>query len=153
MKRPIRFDFSLRYRPNLAAFLVSALFLIGIFAGGCLRDPNARKQRFMAQGDRYAAQEKYAEAMITYGRALQLDPKSADVHYKIAKCHLKMFNWASAYRELQRTIELDPQNWSAHLDLGQLYLVGGKAADAKNEALTILRNSPKDVGSQILLAN
>lgn len=153
MKRPKRSDPSLRSRLSLAVFLASALFLVGVFAGGCLRDANARKQRFTAQGDRYAAQEKYAEAMITYGRALQLDPKSADVHYKIAKCHLKMFNWASAYRELQRTIELDPQNWGAHLDLGQLYLLGGKAADAKNEALTILRSSPEDVGSQILLAN
>ena len=126
---------------------------VWISLAGCLRDPNVRKQRFLAEGDRYAAQEKYPEALLTYGRALQIDPKAGNVHYKIAKCHLKLANWASAYGELQRTIELEPQNWNAQLDLGQLYLAGGKASDAKDQALTILRSSPTDLGAQILLAN
>jgi tetratricopeptide (TPR) repeat protein len=75
------------------------------------------------------------------------------VHYKIAKCHLKMSNWASAFRELQRTVELDPQNSDAQLDTGQLYLAGGKGADAKNSALTILKRSPGNLGAQMLLAS
>jgi tetratricopeptide (TPR) repeat protein len=120
---------------------------------GCLRDPSARKQRFIAEGDRYAAQEKYPEALLTYGRALQVDSKSADVHYKMAICQMKLTNWASAYRELLRTLELDPQNWRAQLDLGQLYLAGGKAADAKNLAITILKSNPNNLGAQLLLAN
>jgi tetratricopeptide (TPR) repeat protein len=120
---------------------------------GCFRDPVARKQKFVAEGDRYVARERFPEALLTYGRALQIDAKSAEVHYKIAKCHLKLSNWASAYRELQRTIDLDPQNWGAQLDLGQLYLTGGKAEEAKDVALTLLKNNPNDLGAQILLAN
>jgi len=120
---------------------------------GCFLDPNARKQRFIAEGDRYAAQEKFPEALLTYGRALQIDPKSAEVHYKTAKCHIKISNWASAFRELRLTLELDPQNWHAQLDLGQFHLAGGNAADAKDLALTILTNHPNELGAQLLLAN
>src|SRR5215472_19010318 len=156
--RPMR-QFSLTPLPARSsvtlrmAFFVAAALSVGVSLVGCFRDPNTRKQRFVAEGDRYATQQKYSEALITYGRALQIDPKSADVHYKIAKCHLKLANWSLAYRELQRTVDLDPQNWSAQLDLGALYLVGGKPADAKNEALTILKSSPDDLGAQLLLAN
>jgi len=78
----------------------------------------------MEQGDRYFAQEKYPEALLTYERAVQIDARLVAAHYGIAKCHLKMSSWASAFQELQRTIDLEPQNWPAHLDLGQLYLAG-----------------------------
>jgi Tfp pilus assembly protein PilF len=49
----------------------------------------------------------------------------------MALCHLKRGSWAAAYQELQRTIELQPENWSAQLDLGQLVFAAGKAQDAK----------------------
>src|SRR5262249_51026110 len=143
---------SITFAPARFACARGTIFLLGIavpvclILTGCFRDPNARKQRFVADGDRYTTQQKYAEALITYGRALQIDSKSPEVHYKVAKCHLKLSNWALAFRELQRTIELDPQNWSAQLDLGALYLFGGKAADAKDQALTILKSNTNDLG-------
>ncbi len=135
------------------ALLVSLLAQICLVLFGCVRDPNARKQKFVEQGDRYFAQEKFPEALVTYGRALQIDPKSAPVHYKVAKCQLKLANWASAFQELQRTTDLDPQNLPAHLDLGQLYLAGGRAPDAKDQAQLILKSNPQDHNAQILLSD
>ncbi len=140
--------FTLRH----AALLAAATLPVCLLLSGCFRDANARKQKFVADGDRYLKQEKFPEALLTYGRALQIDPKAAQVHYKVAQCHLKMSNWASAYQELQRTLELDPQNSDAQLNLGQLFLAGSKAADAKNQALTILKSKPDDLGAQLLLA-
>jgi tetratricopeptide (TPR) repeat protein len=148
-----RTSFAIFSQLHRTALLVVLTLQVSLLLTGCIRDPNARKQRFIAEGDRYAAQEKYPEALLTYGRALQIDSKSADVHYRIAKCHLQMTNWASAFRELQRTLELDPQNSSAQLNLGQLYLAGGKAADAKNLALTILKSNSNDFDAQLLLAS
>jgi tetratricopeptide (TPR) repeat protein len=136
-----------------SALLFVVTLQLCFLLAGCFRDPAARKQRFVADGDRYAAQEKFPEALLTYGRALQIDPQAADVHYKIAKCHLKLSHWAAAYQELQRTLVLEPQNWNAMLDLGQLYLAGGKPADAKDQALLILKANPADLGAQMLLAN
>ncbi len=120
---------------------------------GCLRDPNVRKQKFMEQGDRYFAQEKYPEALLTYERAVQIDARLVAAHYGIAKCHLKMSSWASAFQELQRTIDLEPQNWPAHLDLGQLYLAGGRAPEARDEAKSILQNNPGHIRALILYSD
>src|SRR5271169_140112 len=66
----------------LLVVMVQILFVLA----GCSRDPVARKQKFIETGDRYFAQQKFPEALLTYGRALQLDPKSAAVHYRVAKC-------------------------------------------------------------------
>jgi tetratricopeptide (TPR) repeat protein len=138
--------------PRIAVLFAIALQFC-IVSAGCVTDPVVRERRFVAEGDRYFAQEKFPEALITFGRALQMDPKSPDLHYRIAKCQLKLSNWASVYQELQRTIVLEPQHWKAQLDLGQLYLDGGKAAEAKNQALLILRDRRADLGAQILMAN
>lgn len=136
-----------------AIFFSIIALQVCLISAGCFRNANARKQKFTADGDRYFTQQKYPEALLTYGRALQIDPKAADLHYKMAQCHLKLSNWASAFRELQFTLELDPQNAAAKLNVGQLYLAGGKASDAKDQALTILKDSPSNVDAQILLAN
>src|SRR5712692_5464738 len=119
------------------ALLLGVTVQVCFVLAGCFRDPNIRKQRFVEEGDRYFAQEKYPEALLTYGRALQIDPRFAAAHYKIAKCHLKLANWASAFQELRRTIDLEPQNLPAHLDLGQLYLAGSKTPEARDQAKLI----------------
>ncbi len=129
--------------------LCSLLLFIGI---GCSRDPNIRKQKFLAQGNEDFNKGKYSEALISYGRALQIDPRFADAHYKAAQCYLKQGSWLSAYRELLRTVDLQPENWPAQLDLGRILLSGGKPQDAKDRAVLILKNNPKNFEAQILLS-
>src|SRR5260370_32803821 len=63
------------------ALVIGIMAQICLLLAGCLRDPNVRKQKFVEQGDRYFAQEKFPEALLTYGRALQIDPKFAHAHY------------------------------------------------------------------------
>ena len=96
-----------------------ALVLSTASGGGCFRDPNVRKQKFFEQGNRDFEQGKYSEALIFYGRALQIDPCFAEAHYKMARCHVKQGSWAPAYQKVQRAIDLQPENWPAQLDLGQ----------------------------------
>src|SRR5258708_28158501 len=141
-----------RELPRTTLLTVAAMGIC-LLLTGCLRDPNVRKQKFVEQGDRYFAQEKFPEALLTYGRALQIDPKFAAAHYKVAKCQLKLANWASAFQELQRTTDLDPQNLPAHPDRGQLYLAGGRAPDARDQAQLILKSNPQDLTAQILLSD
>jgi hypothetical protein len=58
---------------------------------------------------------------------VQLDPKDADSHYRMALTHLKLggaTNLQGAFAELSRTVELDKTNRDAQLKLGELYLLG-----------------------------
>src|SRR5882724_8411332 len=118
----------------------------------CSRDPNIRKQKFVAQGDVYFNAGKYPEAQISYSRALQIDPRYVTALYKSAQCSERVGNWNAAYNELLRTVDLAPDNWPAQLDLGKIFLGGGRPQEAKDRALLILRSNPKDVQAQILLS-
>jgi tetratricopeptide (TPR) repeat protein len=129
------------------------LLFLGGFDAGCSRDPNVRKLKFLEQGNRDFEKGKYPEANISYSRALQIDPRFVDAHYKLAECLLKQGSWAAAFQELSRTVDLQPDNWPAQLDLGRLLLAGSKYQDAKDRALLILRSNPKHTDAQILLSD
>jgi tetratricopeptide (TPR) repeat protein len=143
---------SMQSKTNLA-LLVSLSLLLTAFGAGCSRDPNVRKQKFFIQGNTDFDRGKYPEAMISYGRALQIDPRFAEGHYKLAQCHLKQGTWMAAYQELTRTIDLQAENWPAQLDLAKLLLAAGKAQEAKDKSLLILRSNPKHANAQMLLSN
>src|SRR5580704_11199114 len=130
-------------------FAITSLLLLV----GCNLDPNHRKLNFLAQGDRAFQQDKYAEAVIDYGRALQIDPQFAEAHYKLAQSYLKEQVWAGAYQELMRTVTLQPDNWPAQLDLGIFLLRAEKGHDAKDRALLILQNNPNNPDAQALLSS
>src|SRR5579883_2207888 len=105
---------------------LSVLCLSIVISAGCNRNP----QKFLAKGDQSFGQGKYSEALIYYGRALQLDPRLAEGHYKLAMTQIKLKSLAAAYNELQRTVELQPENWKAQLTLGQLQLAAGQRTES-----------------------
>src|SRR6266567_3848197 len=137
---------------HLFRAILGFVAVLALVLSACTRDPNVRKQKFVAQGDAYFKEGKFPEAQIAYSRALQIDPRYVVALYKSAQCSERVGNWNSAFRELLRTVELDPENWPAQLDLGKIFLGGGKAQDAKDRALLVLRSNPKDVEAQILLS-
>src|SRR6266404_6453128 len=129
------------------------LLIVSLVFSACSRDPNVRKQKFVAQGDAYFNAGKYPEAQITYARALQIDPRYVVALYKSAQCSMRLGNWNSAYQELLRTVDLDPTNWPAQLDLGKLYLGSGRLPAAKERALLVLRSDPTNIDAKILLSD
>jgi len=119
----------------LVGFLITALFT------GCTRDPNVRKQKFLESGDRFFAQSKYREAAIQYSNALQIDSKFAQAHYQLGQTYLKLGDLSRAYQELQRTVELTPDNFRARLDMANLLVVSTNEDNLKQARvqLDILR--------------
>jgi len=98
-----------------ASFVLSygLFFLLAALLAGCSANPNARKLKYLHQGDLYFEKGKYPEANISYSRALQIDPRFVDAHYKRAQCLIKQSSWAAAFQELSRTVELQPENWAS----------------------------------------
>src|SRR5260370_20251925 len=63
--------------------LMCAVVLLATSGSGCFRDPIVRKAKFVELGNRNFDQGRYPQALIFYGRALQIDPKFAASHYHI----------------------------------------------------------------------
>src|SRR6267378_2987150 len=139
-----------RSRPFLT---LSLLLLLASILGGCFNDTNILKQEFYARAVVDFDKGKYPEAVISLRRALQVDPRFVEAHYKLAQCHERQGSWSAAFQELQRTIDLQPDNWRAHVELGQILLAAGKSADAKDRAMLVLHSVPKNVDAHILLSN
>ncbi|HXX02272.1 MAG TPA: tetratricopeptide repeat protein [Candidatus Acidoferrales bacterium] len=104
---------------QVALRLLCLCCLLAVFAG-CTRDPNVRKQKYFASGQRFFAQGRYREAVIQFSNAIQIDSRFADAHYQLAQTYLKLSDSNRAYPELARTVELAPDNYRAHTDLANL---------------------------------
>lgn len=103
--------------------LILALTAMGL--AGCSRDPNVRKQKYLESGERYFAKAEYSAAAIQFGNAIQLDPRFAAAHYQLARTYLQLKDLGNAYKELDRTVELEPGNYPARIDLADLLISAG----------------------------
>jgi len=129
------------------------LVLTVALVAGCARDPNVRKQKYLASGNSYFDQSKYREAAIQYLNAVQIDKGYAEAHYRLAQCYLRQGIWAGAYQELLRTTELQPDNTRAQIDLGTLLLSAKQFKRAEESAQNVLSRDPENVDARVLLAN
>jgi Tfp pilus assembly protein PilF len=131
---------------------IVALFLSLALLSGCFRDPNVRKHKYLESGERYSAQGKDREAAIQFSNALKIDKNFADAHYALAKTDLHMGAFSAAYGELLRTVDLQPANYKARLELGDMLLAGGKVDAAQTQADATVAAEPNNADAHALLA-
>jgi len=105
---------------SVSVFLLLACSLFAATFTGCSRDPNVRKQKYLDSGEKYAAEGKYREASIQYLNAIQIDSRFAQAHYELSQAYMRMGDSNHAFQELNRTVELAPDNYPAHTDLANL---------------------------------
>jgi cellulose synthase operon protein C len=113
-------------RHSSAVRLTAVLGLMATILTACSRDPNIRKQKYFESGQRFFEKGKYREAIIQFGNAIQVDPRFEQAHYRLAESYLKIQEWQRAYQELSRTVELQPENYDARIDLANLLITGGR---------------------------
>ena len=127
--------------------------LFAVLLVGCSRDPNLRKQAYVASGNKYFDQGKYREAAIEYLNAVQIDNSYEDAHYRLAQCYLRQGIWRGAYQELTKSTELKPDDEKAQIGLGNLLLSSKQFKDAQAHAEEVLKRDPQSVDGHILMAN
>ncbi len=66
---------------------------------------------------------------------------------------MKLGAFAGGYQELQRTVELDPQNVQAKLDLGALLLAAHQYPKSKDQANAVLAQQPNNADAFALLSS
>ena len=137
---------------------LTSITLLGIavtlILGGCDRfSPESQKPKHLQQGQAYFDTQQYREALIEFQNVVQLDPKDAEAHYRLALIHLKLggtANLQDAFAELSRTVEMDKTNRDAHLKLGELFLLGNEPAKAREQADMVLVLAPQNTEGLIL---
>jgi len=133
--------------------IVGIALLVSLTFAACSRNAQARRDKFIQNGNRYLDQGKYAEAEIEYRSALQVDPNSADAHERLASAYVNLGDWNRAVVELQRTVDLHPNNARAQLNLGNLVLAGGDFDQARQICSALLQQDPNNADAHSLLAN
>src|SRR5690242_12572715 len=136
--------------------LLLVLGLVAAFFAGCSRDPNVRKQKYFESGERYFSKGKYREAIIQYRNATEVDGTFAAAHYQLAQSYLKLQDWQHAYAELSRTVELQPENYKARLDMGNLLVLDGQPDHlkaAQDQVDVLLDKQANDADTHILAAS
>ena len=121
-------------------YAVAAVCVLAALLTGCSRDPNVRKQKFLESGQRYFDKGQYREAEIQFENAIQVDPRFADAHYKLALAAMKLGDGQTTRQELETTIQFQPEYAAARLDLANLLILGhnfdegkGHLAEARQE--------------------
>jgi tetratricopeptide (TPR) repeat protein len=141
-----------RRRNRCIALGVVLLLLPFALLSGCHRDPNVRKQKYLESGQRYSAQGKNKEAAIQFANALKIDKNFAEAHFALAETYLHMGALSGAYGELQKTVNLQPSNVKARLDLGNMLLAGNRADDAQAQATAAMALQPNNADIHALLS-
>ncbi|MFZ0292844.1 MAG: tetratricopeptide repeat protein, partial [Candidatus Sulfotelmatobacter sp.] len=135
------------FRLTLVLALIASLFT------GCSRDPNVRKQKYLQSGHAYYEKGEFAEAAIQFRNAIAVDPSYAAAHYQLALTYLKTQQWPRANQELARTIDLEPKNYPARVEMAKLLIARGNLQQAQEQADTLLHDRPNDAQSHFIAAN
>jgi tetratricopeptide (TPR) repeat protein len=135
------------YLLNIVVFSL----LAGLLAG-CHTDPNVRKLKYLASGNRYSAEGKYQEAAIQYQNSLKADKNFPDAHFALAKTYMQMKAYGAAFQEFSRTVDLQPSNYQARIDLGNLLAAGDQLDQAESQAKAVLAAQPKNADAHALLS-
>ena len=120
---------------------------------GCSRDPQVRKKQFLDKGVAYFEKGNCDAAVIEYDNALQIDSGYAAAHYELSRCLTKKGEWTHAFQELSRSVQLDPNNSKAQLDLADLFLAGRRFKDARDHAAIVLGNETQNARAEVIVSN
>lgn len=139
-----------RLTSRIAAYLVSVCVLM---TAACAGNPEERKQRYLSSGDAYFEQEQYAEAVIEYSNAVQIDPVFGEVREKRALAYARLGDHVNALQEYVRAADLQPDDLELQIVAGRYLLLAGRADDARARAEVALQLDPENVSALILLGN
>ena len=119
---------------------VSCAVLLPVLFSACSGNPQARKQKYFLSGQRYFEKAKYAEAAIEFVNAVKVDPNYTEAHQQLAESYLRLQKPEGALRELGRTIQLQPDDYEARIELANLLILGHNLAEAREGLMRLARH-------------
>jgi tetratricopeptide (TPR) repeat protein len=126
---------------------------LALLAGGCKRDPNVQKHKYLESGKRYEKEGKLREAAIQFSNALKVDHNYSDASFELGKTLVEMGNPAAGYQQLLHSVSANPSNIEARIALGSVMIAGGLPQRALDQANAVLAIDPRDADAYELLAS
>lgn len=105
-----------RFRFLLLAFLLGA----GLVLASC---GSQSKEKHLARGEEYLQKRKFAEAVMEFRAVADIDKNSAEAHWGLARAFENLGQFYETIGELQKVIDLKPENLEAKVKLGNYYLL------------------------------
>ena len=123
------------------------LLLLSLVIVGCSQDPQVAKARYVESGDRYASEDKLAEATLEYRNAIQADPRDGDLRLKLADLYARTNQGRQAAEEYIRAADLLENRGDVQVRAGGILLLSGRFDDAKVRAEKAQSKSSKKPSS------
>jgi tetratricopeptide (TPR) repeat protein len=146
----IHFRWSTEANMLRSKIMFACWIVVAVFFGSCDRSPEAKLAKHVKRGDAYAKEEKFKEAVIEYKNAVKAVPKDPAAHWKLAKASIEAKDIRTGFAEMQKTVELDPNNFEALGKLGEIYVMAGKKEEATQIADNLVKSRPNDPQGYIL---
>jgi cytochrome c-type biogenesis protein CcmH/NrfG len=103
----------------------------------------------------FEVQNRYADAVAEYKRAIEMNPNAPDLHFRLGRALLLESHdpavLEQAANEFRSELKLSPEDGACEFQLGQIAQVEGKTAEAKSHFERALALSPNFVQALIAL--
>ncbi len=120
-----------------------ALVMASVLAGCSSHQERAIEH--LRKGDAYLAAGNVAKAEVEYQTAIRNNGKLVKAYDGLATIAERKGDWQNLYRYLHTLVELQPDNTSAEVRLGELYVAGGRIT----EAADLVARLEKKVGDTV----
>lgn len=95
---------------------------------------------------------QYAEAIISWRKALEINPQSSDIHYSIGVAHTKLENYEQSIAGYTKAIDLNPKYTEAYNNRGHCYSMLKQYDKASSDYPTAIRLAPSDITAYLNMA-
>jgi len=103
----------------------------------------------------FEVQDRYADAVGEYRKAIELNPNAPDLHFRLGRALLLQSHDPAALEqaaaEFRSELKLSPEDGACEFQLGQIAKVEGKTAEARTHFERALALSPQFVQALIAL--
>ncbi len=123
--------------------------LAAMFLAACSSNEEKRS-KFMEQGLKHYAEEKYTESRLDFKNALQIDPKYGPAFFQLGRAELKLENFRAAYKAFQEAEKNNPSDPEIQIELGRLLLAARQADKAIEKADLVLAQDSGNVDARVL---
>jgi tetratricopeptide (TPR) repeat protein len=124
-----------------------------VAAVACTTDPAVLKQQHFERGKNYFDKGQYAEAIIEYRNAVEVDATFGEARKQLAESYTRAGNDRAAFEQFVRAADLLPSDVALQVHVGNLLLVVRKPEEALARADSALKLEPENIQALVLRGN